>query len=49
MTSACNNSDTLATSIVAFCRFARSHGLPAGMQQTLAALEAANAIGIADW
>ena len=41
--------DRLAASIVAFCRFARSNGLPVGMQQTLAALEAAKAIGVADW
>jgi len=33
---------------VAFCRFARSHGLPVGMHQTLAALEAANVIGLTD-
>ena len=40
--------DRLATSIVAFCRFARSSGLPAGMQQVLAALEAVKAVAIAD-
>ena len=39
----------LAASIVSFCRFLRSHGLPVGMQQTVAALEAANALGIVDW
>jgi uncharacterized protein len=39
----------LAASIVAFCHFARSHGLPVAMQQTLAGLEAANAVGVADW
>jgi uncharacterized protein len=39
----------LAASIVAFCRFLRSQGLPVGTQQTLAALEAANIVGIADW
>jgi len=43
-----DNPDRLAASIVAFCRFARSHGLPVGMHQTLAALEAANIIGISD-
>jgi len=42
------NPDRLAASIVAFCRFARSHGLPVGMHQTLAALEAANVIGLTD-
>jgi uncharacterized protein len=41
--------DFSAASIVEFCRFVRSKGLPAGMQQTLAALEAASAIGVADW
>ncbi len=41
--------DSLAASVVAFCRFARSNGLAAGMQQTLAALEATSAIGVADW
>lgn len=40
--------DRLAASIVEFCRFARSNRLPVGMQQTLAALEAAKAIGVAD-
>src|SRR5271169_935428 len=40
--------DRMAASIVAFCRFARSHGLPVGMHQTLAALEAANVIGLTD-
>jgi len=42
------NPDRLAASIVAFCRFVRSHGLPVGMHQTLAALEAANVIGLTD-
>lgn len=42
-------SDRLAAFIVEFCRFARSNGLPVGMQQTLAALDAASAIGVADW
>ena len=41
--------DSLAASVVAFCRFARSNGLAASMQQTLAALEATRAIGITDW
>ncbi|MFZ1134129.1 MAG: VWA domain-containing protein [Candidatus Korobacteraceae bacterium] len=39
----------LAASVVAFCRFVRSHGLHVGMQQTLAALEAADIVGIIDW
>lgn len=43
-----DNPDQLAASIVAFCRFARSNGLPVGMQQTLAAFEAASLFGIAD-
>jgi uncharacterized protein with von Willebrand factor type A (vWA) domain len=43
------NPDHLAASVVAFCRFARSRGLPVGMHQTLAALEAANVIGLNDW
>jgi uncharacterized protein len=43
------NPKGLAASIVAFCRFARSHGLPVGMHQTLAALEAANVVGFTDW
>jgi uncharacterized protein with von Willebrand factor type A (vWA) domain len=41
-------SDSVAASIVAFCRYARSNGLPVGMQQTLTALEAAKAVGVAD-
>src|SRR5271169_6842281 len=41
--------DRMAASIVAFCRFARSRGLPVGMHQTLAALEAAEVIGLTDW
>jgi hypothetical protein len=49
MKSIAQNADRLASSIVEFCRLARSNGLPIGIQQTLAALEAANAIGIADW
>lgn len=40
--------DSLADSIVAFCRFARAEGLSASMQQTLVALEVARAIGAAD-
>jgi uncharacterized protein with von Willebrand factor type A (vWA) domain len=42
------NPGRLAASVVAFCRFARARGLPVGMQQTFAALEAATIIGIAD-
>lgn len=38
-----------APTIVTFCRFVRSRGLPVGTQQVLAALEAANVIGTADW
>jgi uncharacterized protein len=38
----------LAASIVTFCRLLRSRGLPVGMHQTFAALEAASAIGVAD-
>jgi uncharacterized protein len=37
-----------ASSIVEFCQFARKHGLPIGVEQTLAALEAANATGLRD-
>jgi len=37
-----------ASSIIEFCRFARKHGLSIGVEQTLAALEAANAIGLVD-
>ena len=37
-----------AASIIEFCRFARENGLSTGVQQTLAALEVAKAIGIAD-
>ena len=39
----------MGASIVAFCRVLRSNGLPVGMQQTLTALEAAKAVGVADW
>ena len=42
------DSKGVAASIVSFCRYARSHGMPVAMQQTLAALEAAHVIGIAD-
>jgi uncharacterized protein len=37
-----------ASSIIEFCQFARKNGLSNGVQQTLAALEAANAVGIVD-
>jgi uncharacterized protein len=40
--------DYSAASIVGFCQFARAHGLTAGVQQTLTALEAAQAIGESD-
>ena len=49
MTAARDNPDQLGAGIVAFCRFAHSHGLSNGMQQTLTALQAANAVGVADW
>ena len=42
------NPDSVASSIVSFCRFVRSRGLQVGMQQTFAALEAANLIGVDD-
>jgi uncharacterized protein with von Willebrand factor type A (vWA) domain len=42
------NLKPLTSRIVAFCRFLRSNGIPAGPKQTVAALEAAKAIGIAD-
>jgi uncharacterized protein with von Willebrand factor type A (vWA) domain len=37
-----------AADIVEFCQFLRVNALPAGVQQTLAALEAAEAVGIMD-
>jgi uncharacterized protein with von Willebrand factor type A (vWA) domain len=40
--------DRSAASIIEFCHFARTNGLLAGVQQTLAAIEAAKAIGEAD-
>jgi len=40
--------DRSATSIIEFCQFARAHGLSVGIQQTLAALEAAKSIGDVD-
>jgi uncharacterized protein with von Willebrand factor type A (vWA) domain len=40
--------DLSAASITEFCQFARVHGLTVGVQQTLAALEAAKAIGNMD-
>jgi uncharacterized protein len=48
MTTACENPDRLADSIVSFCRYARSNGFPVATQQTLAAVEAAHALGVAD-
>jgi hypothetical protein len=41
--------DRMAASIVSFCRYARASGLPVGTPQTIAALEASNAVGVADW
>ena len=49
MISSKDKAGRLAASIVSFCRFARINGLPIGMQQTFAALEAASAVGISDW
>ncbi len=40
--------DRSPASIIQFCHFARENGLPAGVQQTLAAIEATRTIGIAD-
>jgi uncharacterized protein len=40
--------DHSAASIIAFCQFARTNGLSAGVQQTLAAIEVAKMIGVAD-
>jgi len=39
-------SNDAARAIVEFCRFARERGLPAGVQETLGALEAAAALGV---
>ena len=41
--------DRLAARIVDFCRFVRSNGFSAGVQRTLAAIEAAKLLGSADW
>src|SRR5215467_14413798 len=38
----------ISQSIVEFCRFARENGLSGGINETLAALEAVNAAGLAD-
>ncbi len=40
--------DRSAASVVGFCRYVRTKGLPVGVQQTLAALEAVKAVGISD-
>jgi uncharacterized protein len=40
--------DGSAASVVGFCRYIRTNGLPVGLQQTLAALEAVKAVGISD-
>jgi uncharacterized protein len=37
-----------AASIVQFCRFAREHSLPVGIQQTLAAIEVAKTVDVGD-
>ena len=42
------NPNRSAASIVEFCRFARSKGIPVGIQQVLAAAEAASTVGVAD-
>ena len=39
---------SLTATIVDFCRFVRVNGIPAGPKQTVEALEAAGAVGIAD-
>lgn len=48
MAIATDNPKDLAAFIVGFCRFARLRGLPVGTQQTLAAVEAVNVVGVAD-
>ena len=48
MTKLHQNPDGLAASIVDFCRFVRAEGMPVGVLQTLAAVEAAETVGIAD-
>jgi len=48
MTKLHQNPDGLAASIVDFCRFVRAVGMPVGVLQTLAAVEAAETVGIAD-
>lgn len=40
--------DRSTASIIEFCHFARANGLSVGVQQTLAAIEAAKTIGVAD-
>jgi uncharacterized protein len=40
--------DRSAASVIEFCQFARTQGLPAGVQQTLVALEVARSIGDVD-
>jgi uncharacterized protein len=40
--------DQLAEVIVEFCRFMRASGIPAGVKESVAALEAARAVGVAD-
>ena len=40
------HAEQLAASIVDFCRFLRTHGLPADMRQTITALEAAKTIDV---
>jgi uncharacterized protein with von Willebrand factor type A (vWA) domain len=41
-------SEQLATSIVEFCRFVRTHGFTADMRQTITALDAARGLGAID-
>src|SRR5271167_261213 len=40
--------DRSAASIIEFCHFARTNGLPAGVQQTLCAIEASETMGDVD-
>jgi uncharacterized protein with von Willebrand factor type A (vWA) domain len=40
--------DCATASIIEFCHFARANGLSVGVQQTLAAIEAAKTVGVAD-
>src|SRR5215471_13465737 len=42
------NEEPIAATIVAFCRFVRSQGIPVGPKQTVEALRAAKTVGITD-